>query len=144
MGEKICNSNLPSIFQAAWKKKRSVFEKAAAVSASPSAVASGASGCDWPASAERASDTSRSTSCTAAGDCGEKENSWLIIPPKCGAAGDAATRSLRNHSGCQLDSFCSFLSLGGFLCQRKNGDVPSSETLDFLLNCVFDSLIYFI
>lgn len=124
IGKKICNSNLPLYFipgrrkAKKWKGKKkkktrrnSVYGKAAGVSWSPSTVASGASACDWSAPAD-------SAGCAAAGECQEKRNSCLIIPAKCGAAGDTATRGLRNHVFCHLYSFCMFL--GCFFWGRRN------------------------
>lgn len=139
MEKKICNSNLPLHFSGRLGKKRKK-KKAAAVSGSPSAVASGANGCDWPASAER---PTCSAECAAAGECRKKRSSCLIIPPKCGAAGDTATRGLCNHFVCHLNSFCRFLFLGVFfLCQRITGKPRmdlwlSSETVDFFSQIVF-------
>lgn len=124
-GKKICNSNLPLYFipgrrkAEKWKKKKktrrnsSVYGKAAGVSGSPGTVASGASACDWPAPAD-------SAGCAAAGECQEKRNSCLIILPKCGAAGDTATRGLRNHVFCHLYSFCMFMVFGGGGWGRRN------------------------
>lgn len=110
------------------KKKASVFEKGAAVSGSPSAVASGASACDWPALAER---PTCSAGCAAAGEFRKKGNSCLIIPAKCGAAGDTATRGLCNHIVCHLNSFCRVLFLGGFSCQRNNEKVAYGSVAEF-------------
>lgn len=147
MGTKICNSNLPLYFFPGHRKRKNgkkkkkttgtaSTKKAAVVSMSPSTVASGASGCDWPAPAD-------SAGCAAAGECQEKRNSCLIIPPKCGAAGDTATRGLRNRIFCPLYSSCMFLFLGGFFgaveeIRGKSRTDLSSEMVDFFFqNCRF-------